>query len=192
MEWIKENVECIVGGIFAIIGGIVGIIKKIKGNKRNIENNNSQNQQQTVNIYAYSQLDSNKANGKIKSQVDIKSTIHILFIDDEKFKMVQILKTMGWRNIEYKKNVVNPDDEVVLSANVIFVDINGVGGEAYRNQGLGLAAAIKQKYPEKKVIIYSAETTGDRFDDDLRKVDKCLPKNAEPIQFSNLIEDMCK
>ena len=57
---------------------------------------------------------------------------------------------------------------------------------------LGKIVANSKKYPEKKVIIYSAETTGDRFDADLRKVDGSLPKNAEPIQFSNLIEDLCK
>ena len=185
MNWFIDNAEWITGGVITLILGVGGWIIN---SKKNSNNTNTQTQQQTVNVYAAS--NGTPIVGKIINQADLKKTIHILFIDDERFKMVQILKTMGWCNIEYKKNVVNPDDEVVQGANVIFVDINGVGGDAYRNQGLGVAAAIKQKYPEKKVIIYSAETIGDRFDADLRKVDTCLPKNAEPIQFSNLIEDL--
>ena len=134
-------------------------------------------------------------NGKSpnKSQVnnpaDTKAKVHILFIDDEKFNMIKILKTAGWPNIDYRKDVVNLDDNAVLTANVVFVDINGVGTTLFRNQGLGLAAAIKDKHPEKYVVIYSAESDGNRFDNDLRKVDACLPKNAEPMQFMNLIEE---
>lgn len=186
MEWFSNNAEWVIGSIITLFLGIGGWIMQSKKKSKAV----SQSQSQTVNVYTGTP-DSNSTS-LITNQADIKSTLHILFIDDEKFKMVQILKSMGWSHIEYKKNVVNPDDEIVLGANVIFVDINGVGGKAYRNQGLGLAAAIKQKHPEKKVIIYSAETTGDRFDADLRKVDGSLPKNAEPIQFSNLIEDLCK
>ena len=62
----------------------------------------------------------------------------------------------------------------VTEADVIFVDINGVGLELSVDQGLGLASALKRKYPNKKIVIYSAETTGDRFHQALREVDFCL------------------
>ena len=186
MEWFSNNAEWVIGSIITLFLGIGGWIMQRKKKSKAV----SQSQSQTVNVYTGTTT--SKSNSQIKNQADIKGSTHILFIDDVKFNMVQILKSMGWRNIESKKNVVNPDDDVVLRSHVIFVDINGVGGNAYRNQGLGLAAAIKDKHPEKKVIIYSAEPTGDRFDADLRKVDGCLPKNAEPIQFSNLIEELCK
>lgn len=188
IEWMINNKEWLFSGVGATILAGVFSLKKRK-NKTNSGVNN-QNQYQTVNVYNGG-ID-NTGKSKSMNNNDLKRTVHILFIDDEKFNMTQILKTMGWLNIEYRKNVVNPDDDVVLRSDVIFVDINGVGGGAYRNQGIGLAAAIKQKHPEKKVVIYSAETTGDRFDEDLRKIDRCLPKNAEPIQFSNMIEDLCK
>lgn len=191
MEWFMDNLEWIFIGVGAtVVSGVVAFLVN-RSRKDAHENQSTQTQQQIVNVYTASN-DAHKNVCTIKNQADLKKMVHILFIDDERFKMVQILRTMGWSNIEYKKNVVNPDDDVVLRSHVIFVDINGVGGNAYRNQGLGLAAAIKDKHPEKKVIIYSVEPTGDRFDDDLRKIDKCLPKNAEPIQFSNLIEEMCR
>ena len=72
------------------------------------------------------------------------------------------------------------------------MDINGVGLNLFEDQGLGLASALKKKYPNKKVIIYSSETTGDRFHRALREVDGCLYKDAEPYQFINLIETFSK
>ena len=58
----------------------------------------------------------------------------------------------------------------------------------FKNQGAGLAAAIKQRYPNKGVVIYSGTHEHDIFDLDLDKVDAKLPKNAEPVQFMYLIE----
>jgi DNA-binding NarL/FixJ family response regulator len=84
------------------------------------------------------------------------------------------------------------DAQVVIDSDIIFVDINGVGLTLFEDQGLGLASALKLKYPKKKIIIYSAETSGDRFHKALRQVDDCLSKNAEPYQFINLVENLSK
>ena len=145
-------------------------------------------QNQVVNVNVGMQVKNQEQPVK-NHYIDIKSKVRILFIDDERFNMINILKKAGWKNIEYKKDLSDLDDNAVLSANVIFVDINGVGCSLFRNQGLGLAAAIKNKHKDKRVIIYSAEPNGDRFDNALRQVDACLPKNAEPIEFMNLIEE---
>lgn len=59
----------------------------------------------------------------------------------------------------------------------------------FADEGLGLADAIKTKYPAKKVIIYSAETKGDRFHKALRNVDTFLAKNADPYEFQQIIEN---
>ena len=103
--------------------------------------------------------------------------------------MVNILKQSGWLNTSSRKDIEDLDAQIVKQANIIFVDINGVGTKLqFRNQGLGLAGALKDKYPNKKIIIYSAETTGNRFDKVLQKVDYCLPKNAEPYEFIQLVD----
>lgn len=119
-----------------------------------------------------------------------KMITQILFIDDDtKFKVVSILKTAGWVNTKTVKDISNYDDPVVNSAEIIFVDIQGVGKLLQtRDEGLGLALHLKKKYPDKKVIIYSAETQGDRFHEALRKADGFLPKNAEPYEFQQLVE----
>lgn len=50
---------------------------------------------------------------------------------------------------------------------------------------------LKNKYPQKKVVIYSAETKGERFHDALRVADSFLAKDAEPYQFQQLVEELC-
>ena len=117
-----------------------------------------------------------------------------MFIDDNytEYRIISILKKAGWVNTKAIKDVTDLDDSKVLEADIIFVDINGVGTTLFKDQGLGLASALKQKFPSKKIILYSAETTGDRFHKALKEVDSCLPKNAEPFQFINLIESYNK
>ncbi|RXR23089.1 response regulator [Flavobacterium stagni] len=120
-----------------------------------------------------------------------KALIRILFVDDKHkdFRMVSILKKSGWTNTKSVKDITDLDDPKVLEADIIFVDINGVGTTLFEDQGLGLASALKKKYNKKKIFIYSADTNGDRFHRALREVDGCLSKNAEPYQFINLIQE---
>ncbi|WP_418991729.1 response regulator [Alistipes sp.] len=194
-EWIIANKEWLFSGIGVAVLGWLGAYIYRKIWKRDPLQTQTQPQTQTqsqvvnVNIGTHT----SRQEQPVKNcYVDVKAKVRILFIDDEKFTMINILKKAGWKNIEYKKDLSDLDDYAVLSANVIFVDINGVGCSLFRNQGLGLAAAIKNKHQDKRVIIYSAEPNGDRFDNALRQVDACLPKNAEPIEFMNLIEEYAR
>jgi hypothetical protein len=125
---------------------------------------------------------------------NVKATTKILFIDDNhtEYKIVSILKKAGWTKTKSVKDVTDLDCIAVTESDIIFVDINGVGIELFEDQGLGLAAALKKKYPHKKIVIYSSENTGDRFHEALRIVDHSLPKNADAYQFINLIENLLK
>jgi hypothetical protein len=156
-----------------------------------LQPSNNMNNSNTVNI--------NLGNEKeLSNSVDIeekqKALTRLLFIDDNytEFKIISILKKAGWINTKAVKDVTDLDDSKVIEADIIFVDINGVGVTLFKDQGLGLASALKQKYPLKKIVLYSAEITGDRFHKALQEVDSCLPKNAEPFQFISLIESYNK
>ena len=140
------------------------------------------------NIKTLSALSTSTADDKAKNG------IRILFIDDNHtdYKMVSILKKAGWTNTKAVKDILDLDNHNILEADIIFVDINGVGTTMFEDQGLGLASALKTKHPQKKVVIYSAETSGDRFHKALRQVDDCLAKNAEPYQFIDLVESLTK
>ena len=132
-----------------------------------------------------------KSSGSTKEELDKRKKLtNVLFIDDDtKFKIIKILNVAGWINTKIIKDVKNPDEEIVTNAHIIFVDINDVGVKmGFTNEGLGLAKYLKNKFPDKKVIIYSTDTSGNRFHPALREVDTFLPKNAEPYEFQEIIE----
>lgn len=192
IEFLKNNYEWLFGGIgvtalFFILDKFV--LKKNSDSKKDSKNVNKNSITIHNNLTSYASDEKNE-NGNAKS----KNSIRILFVDDEhtKFKMVSILKKAGWKNTKSTKDITDLDDYKAKEADIIFVDINGVGKTLFEDQGLGLASALKKKYPEKKIVIYSSETKGDRFHKALREVDDCLAKDAEPYQFVNLIETLCQ
>jgi hypothetical protein len=118
-----------------------------------------------------------------------KSMVKILFIDDLKFKVVDILRDAGWVHTKRVRDVPSLDDPDVVATDIFFVDIQGVGKLlGFKDEGLGLAEALKTKYPEKKVIIYSGQRDGDRFHKALKTADDTLAKNADPYEFQQLVE----
>lgn len=184
MEWIQKNTEWLFSGIGILIVGlfwksIMGIFKrfhiKVSYNHPNHTDKISLN-------YVEPNLDT------------LKRTTNILFIDDDKrFKVVNLLRESGWINTKTVIDISNYDEKVVLESQILFIDIQGVGKILKcPDEGLGLAKNLKSRYPGKKVIIYSAETQGERFHEALRKVDTFLPKNAELLEFQSIIEEYAK
>ena len=186
MNFISENYQWIFSGIGV---SVIGFLFVFFSNRKNKDKKSSIHVENNVVVNQNKRMDPLCDKSKVKDSInDLKIITFILFIDDEKFNVVNILKQSGWLNTVSCKDVDDLDAQVVKQANIIFVDINGVGTKLqFKNQGLGLAGALKDKYPEKKIIIYSAETTGNRFDKVLQKVDYCLPKNAEPYEFVQLV-----
>lgn len=173
--------------------------KKGEQNLSNNNFNNSSNSTNSTNVPISitnnftTAFDSTQSTN-LNSDENLKATTRILFVDDNhtEYRNVSILKKAGWTKTKSVKDITDLDSSIVTEADIIFVDINGVGLELFEDQGLGLASALKKKYPNKKIVIYSAETTGDRFHQALREVDHCLPKNADAYQFMNLIENLLR
>lgn len=183
-----NNYEWIFSGIgVAVIGWIIIAFTKSKNKKTNKTNQTNNN---VITINNGNTNHSESTQPSKSKDIQRKEDYRILFIDDNHtdFKMVSILKKAGWTNTKAIKDLTDLDDIKAREASIIFVDINGVGTQMFEDQGLGLAAALKDKYPKKTIILYSAEPTGDRFDKKLKKVDDSLPKNAEPYEFISLIE----
>lgn len=120
-----------------------------------------------------------------------KGKVGILFIDDDtKFNIVKILKDSGWKNTKTTVDIKSIDLPIIQNADIVFVDINGVGkilGLEY--EGLDLALMLKQKYSDKKVIIYSAKKNSNSFHKAWDIIDARLEKNALPYQFQNIVEN---
>jgi hypothetical protein len=195
IDFIKNNYTWLFSGLGITLGIFLWNIFFKNKDKKNQPNSNKQTNNNSIIINNNLGFASdNKLSSNESLEETSKSLTRILFIDDNHtdFKMVSILKKSGWVNTKSVKDITDLDDSRVLESDIIFVDINGVGTTLFQDQGLGLASALKKKYPQKKVVIYSSETKGDRFHKALREVDSCLHKDAEPYQFINLIEGFKK
>ncbi len=120
----------------------------------------------------------------------LKSKVSILFIDDDKkFNIVKILKDSQWRNTNTVVDIKSVDLQIIKDADIIFVDINGVGKLLQcEHEGLDIALMLKQKYPNKKIVIYSANKYNDNFHPAWDACDFKLEKNALSYQFLSLVE----
>lgn len=128
---------------------------------------------------------------KERSLDEIRGLCKILFIDDKIFPVVEILKAEGWTKTSRIKDVVSLEQMEVKEAHILIVDIQGVGKKLkFKDEGLGLIIALKDKYPDKKVIVYSAEDQGkiQAFHPGIDAADKRLSKHADPYQFSVAVE----
>lgn len=131
-----------------------------------------------------------------RSITDIKNGCRVLFIDDEKFKVVSRLKEKdGWKNTNWIKDVDSISQTEILDAHILFVDVQGVGkAMGFKDEGLGLIAALKKQYPNKKVIMYSGESKGhvDTFHEAANLVDARLRKTADHYEFETTLERLAK
>lgn len=187
----KENYNWLFSGLgVVVLTGIVAILKKRRKDSVNINSSLSNSQVTNVYVSGQSSTVSSVSNNGIER---LKSIVNILFIDDERFNMVNILKNAGWKNTFYKKDITNLQDSYIIKSHIIFVDVYGVGTTLFpKDQGLGLVIALKEKYPEKKIIVCSAEDKGDFLNKGIRKADECISKNAEPFEYINLVEMFAK
>jgi hypothetical protein len=174
--------------------------EEIKLEGSNTQNSNTQNLNLNLNFSDISKEKEikNNPNESHNTKSDrntiieyMKSSLKVLFIDDDKnFNVVKILKDSGWKNTKTTIDIKSLDLNNVKESEIIFVDINGVGillNLPY--EGLDLSLMLKQRYPQKKIIIYSANKNSNSFHDAWDLCDYKLEKNALPYQFQNLVEE---
>lgn len=187
--WLLDNLEWLFSGLGVIVISAVGKLLFIKKQSEKTLNQESiVSNQQVVNIYP--NVATTPTNNSLDSLNYIdKAKYHILFIDDKKFDNVDILKQAGWINTKRMKDIKCIDCAEIRTANVIFVDINDVGSTLFpKEQGLGVAVKIKELYPEKYVVVYSAQPQP--LHANFGKVDAVLPKDADPYQYISILENL--
>ena len=203
INWITENKEWLFSGLGVTLLAFVAKHCMTRDNNNKDKQTqlqaNNQTQNVTVNL-AQSQpfADSVKPNEKKSSALSMdgmKAQTHILFIDDDKkFKIVTILKRAGWLNTCFLPNpdVIDTNAEKIRNSHIIFVDVKGVGKTMYEDEGLGLVVDLKKKYPQKKVVIYSATPEHKLFHEAVKLADDQLSKNSQPAVFVSLIESLAE
>ena len=97
-----------------------------------------------------------------RTMEQLKSSVNILFIDNEDFNLTTELKEKeGWRHLTCVSDIDSLSQPELVDAHIVCTDIQGVGKElGFTDEGLGLIAAIHSHYPEKKIIMYSSEAQG--------------------------------
>ncbi len=195
LNWLSTNQEWVFSGVgVVIIAGVFAVIRHLISSKAhsptsttiNITNTNTSTPEDKPTPCA-----DTEELGEEEAEI-LKAKTHLLFIDDDqKFRVVDILKRAGWTHTSRISDVTSIDDDRVKLSHIFFVDIQGVGKRlGFRDEGLGLALAIKDRYPEKKVVIYSAHRQGERFHEALRKADDFLAKDADPYEFQQLAQQL--
>ena len=126
----------------------------------------------------------------------LKNSVNILFVDNEVFNLTTELKEKeGWRRLSVVPDISSLSQKELIDAHILCIDIQGVGMElGFNDEGLGLIVAIHEKYPEKKIIMYSAEAQGqiDAFHPAEGIVDERLRKSANRYQFETTIERLAQ
>lgn len=183
IDWIKSNYQWLFSGAgISIIMGLVLLIKSKRKSKIKKTSKSS------------SVMEKSPSGLVRRSDAEIKALTKILFVDDDtSFQVVKILKNTGWLNTKIIKDISNIDDQLVLDTDIFFVDINGVGLRLkFKDEGLGLALALKKTYPEKKIVIYSTVDSGNRFHEALRVADDTLSKQADPYEFITIVDNFAE
>lgn len=194
LNYVVDNIEWIFSGLGVTVIGFIlkHFFDKRKEDKTcDMKITNNPNMQQTVNVYTdtSSAVISSGKKTRTENYSDKKGKTNILFIDDEKFDNVEVLKQAGWINTRRIKDIKRIDCDEVKVADVLFIDINGVGSSLFpKEQGLGVAAKIKERYKDKYVVVYSAQPQ--QLHPSLGKVDAVLSKDADPYQFINILENL--
>ena len=200
MDAVIENKEWVFSGIGLVVLSVFGkffgsMIKSFIGaifSRNGVNEKPSFSVINNLSMNGFNNEDSKKNDETVKSLDSLKQSKRILFIDDDtKFKVVKILNNSGWIFTKHVKDAKSLVDKEIIEADLIFIDIQGVGAAlGFKDEGLGLALALKDKYSEKKIVIYSVIEDGNRFHEALRKADSFLSKNADPYEFEKTVEEL--
>jgi hypothetical protein len=121
----------------------------------------------------------------------LKKQTEILIIDDEEFSYLDALKKHEY-NLTQKSDLTDLRDAEAYQ--IILCDIRGVGkflesdfGGAY------LIKQLKEKYPEKTIIAYTANDYNAKFQQYLNFADDIVPKGAFALEdWTSLLDKLLK
>lgn len=115
----------------------------------------------------------------------LKRSTDILVIDDEPFTYMEALKNSEF-NIEYKEDLSSLKE--VEAYQIILCDIKGVGKFLQsRFEGAYLVQQIKEKYPNKTVIIYSGNAFTTSYQTYINYADYSMEKGNTLESWTSLL-----
>jgi DNA-binding response OmpR family regulator len=119
-----------------------------------------------------------------------KGAARILFIDDNKFPVVENLKKAGYA-VEWIRDIKNLDNQKIVDAHIIFVDYRGVGKTLSQNkEGVGVCSMLKEKYKSSKyIVLFTGENIPNELVGEIKSAsDENLSKNSETTELIKVID----
>lgn len=111
----------------------------------------------------------------------------ILVLDDSGFPQLNTLQKLGYKDIVVEEEYKSIEQFALYD--IIFCDINGVADDLDPiYQGAALAKQIKEVYPNKIVIIFSAVAQHLDFNEYYNSVDGTIKKSLNGNDFSKEID----
>lgn len=130
-------------------------------------------------------IDDYKNDGAYKKTPPYPSSIKVCFIDDKGFDLNGFRKT-GYSQVERYKAYAGPNQFSAFQ--IIACDIDGIGVDVDKTkQGLAVAKILKTTFPEKIVLVYSAN---DPFSYDQQFYETCdgfFPKSFSHSQIAEYL-----
>ena len=121
---------------------------------------------------------------------ELKKNTEIMVIDDDEFVYLDSLKKSEYR-IEHRTDIQGLKD--VAEYDIILCDIRGVGKFLQSPyEGAYLVKQIKEKYPNKIVISYTANNYDPKFQEYLAYADATVPKGTALEDWDAMLTKMLK
>lgn len=129
---------------------------------------------------------------EIVSLEELQKLTRILFIDDtDQSDLIIYLKSEGW-DAHYIPDIEQITAVNVRNANLLFIDVMGIGSKLKLKDGLDVIKLLKETYPEKKVIMYSTNEKQDYSHPGFEIADKRIVKRGSYDIFMTTIIEMSK
>ena len=117
---------------------------------------------------------------------DLRKKTDVLVIDDEKFEPKEFLEGNNYR-LTSKTDIDNVKD--VSEYPIILCDIRGIGKKMSSSfEGAFLIKEIKENYPEKIVIAYTASQYDPSYNVYLQRADNILSKSLSTEEWLDVLD----
>lgn len=117
---------------------------------------------------------------------DLRKQTNVLVIDDEGFEPKSFLESNDYR-LTSKTFIENIRE--VSEYSIILCDIRGIGGNISPTyEGAFIIKEIKENYPEKAVIAYTASQYDPSYNIYLQRADEVLPKSLSTEEWLDVLD----
>lgn len=123
------------------------------------------------------------------SLAQIVDRARILVVDDQEFPYEVLFREEGY-NITKWDNIVKLSEIEQGRFDVILLDLQGIGRDMSKDQGLGVLRHIKKSRPSQVVVAYSNSDWGVQYQPFFELADRVLPKSADYVDFKHEVDDL--